>query len=121
MWEQTFDNTRRHCWQGILGRFLDGASLLDDDANTICTEDHSDNPKVVGTVEWMRFIHTIRDLGVNVSDVRLDKLAHVGIEIYPDFRVYLNPLSKTAYIKTTNDAVDEIFKAAYQQVQESYA
>lgn len=77
-WSQDMTNRRRHCWDGKNPdkndeptRWLDNRSAeyierqrqhRDDDWGAdeswkICDIDHSDDPKVVGEIEWMRFIH----------------------------------------------------------------
>lgn len=74
-WAQNMTNRRRHCFDGkdpnnndAPTRWLDMGSdeyrrrqelhwLDDDESWKICTDDHSDDPKIVGEIEWMRFIH----------------------------------------------------------------
>jgi len=68
-WAADMTNRRRHCWEGKdpengdrPTRWLDNRSpeyVHDYDAptNQPCTNDHSDDPKIVGEIEWMRFIH----------------------------------------------------------------
>lgn len=114
MWIKQFDNTQRHCWERI-----DGTRFLNQGEGD-CNKDHSDNPKVTGKVEWMRFIHSIRDLGVNVGDVKLSKEGDVGVETYPDFIVYLNTAAGTASIACVNESLSGTFQAAYDKVQASY-
>lgn len=73
-WAADMTNSRRHCWDGkdpdnndAPTRWLDNRSpeyIHGWDAPTaqVCTVDHSANPKIVGEIEWMRFIHEWRRL-----------------------------------------------------------
>ena len=75
-WGADFYNARSHCFDGkdpetgapkrwlhYNSPELEAARRRgDDDFDQACTVDHSDNPKVVGEIEWMRFIHEWGDL-----------------------------------------------------------
>lgn len=77
-WAENMTNRRRHCWNGVNPaknneptRWLDHQSVDyiarqrqhrndeygADESWKICAEDHSSDPKIVGEIEWMRFIH----------------------------------------------------------------
>jgi hypothetical protein len=74
-WAADMHNSRRHCWEGKnpdkndeptrwldtrAPEYIEGQRLHgwdDDESWKICRVDHSANPKVVGNIEWMRFIH----------------------------------------------------------------
>lgn len=115
MWTKQFDNTQRHCWERANG------TLFLSQGEGDCNENHSDNPKVAGTVEWLRFIYAIRDLGVNVKDVEVGTSpAGIGFEKYPDFEVYLNTTAGTAVIVCKNENLYFVFDEAYDKVQASY-
>ena len=63
-WAANFNNERRHCWPLNDGtRRLDNIPWgSDDEEKEKCHESHEDNPKVVGKIEWLRFIHATQDL-----------------------------------------------------------
>lgn len=68
-WGQDMTNRRRHCFWGIdpdndnaPTRWLDNQAPeyqhgWDAPRSQVCDKDHSDDPKIVGEIEWMRFIH----------------------------------------------------------------
>jgi len=74
-WAADMTNRRRHCWDGKnpdkndeptrwldnrAPEYIEGQRLHgwdDDESWKICRVDHSDDPKIVGEIEWMRFIH----------------------------------------------------------------
>jgi hypothetical protein len=131
MWQHTFDNRKRHCWELKDGtRCLEGSSLLE---SPPCTTDHSADPKVVGKVEWMRFIHEVGQIMPEETNPFLS-----GISISQHQEVYSDPQGQARVIvyflgdldwresswRVVIEAVDRTLKPMFDQalkaVEESY-
>lgn len=129
IWAKDFDNSKRHCWP-----LNDGTRTLEGHFDKKCLLDHSDNPKVIGKVEWLRFIHAYSGEfnppegskihfthGLRTSDGR-----YAYAEEYPDtdgnlkFRVFLDNENGWARIECYKPEYFEMCDSAYESVVKSY-
>lgn len=127
MWSHEFDSRKRHCWPLNTGK-----RVLDGSFTKFCKLDHSDDPKVVGKVEWMRFIHSVGHLmGQNNPFTPSDNggcisLAEPSVEQYFDKNEHLLVTvdlrnRPVVVITTTEEAFYPFFDEALKRVEESYA
>jgi hypothetical protein len=145
VWSRMFDTSPRHCWVGKDDvRYLDKKTYAEGD-DGICRVDHSGDPKVVGEVEWMRFIHAVPDvLGPEVSNpfasdgMRLlngSAVTSEGVVSYAEtylrehtqdwgldvvVRVFLNREANWARVELYDVSLVPAFEAAMQKVEETY-
>lgn len=137
IWAVDFDNSPRHCWMHVDGKYYR-------DLDTLCTRDHlADNTlKLTGQVEWMRFIHTFgshlaSENNFFTSDYEGGKLvfnenaiAYDGRVCYAEeyydrdgnlmARVFLNNIEKWARIECYYPPYFTTCAEAYAEVQASY-
>jgi hypothetical protein len=135
-WSAEFDNSPRHCWRG-----KDGLLHTEGNWEKICTLDH---PELADKVGWMRFIHAVNrilkdtfdpwnedidssTIGGFGSPKQLAQEMHdsegkhwPGIEIYPDWIVYLSSKDREAKIELHNEDLIWIAEKAYNEVQAEY-
>jgi hypothetical protein len=125
-WSHTFDNRKRHCWE-----MADGTRKVDVSFNKqYCHQDHTADPKVVGKVEWMRFIHEVQDLFHEGES----PFSHVfgvtgGVEIYrPEAHaswhevrlIFSQQRLTTVTIETDDESLVLPFDRALALVEDSY-
>lgn len=68
-WSVKANNESRHCWNLGEGKrrrlnkveYVDSEGYPLDDPIEWCEFDHTESPKAVGKVEWLRFIHAVQE------------------------------------------------------------
>ena len=133
VWGQDFNNEKRHCWY-----LKDGTRYLNGSFEKPCKAYHAD-PKVVGEVEWLRFIHEWLAFGkefvpsddggrlfLNSAGTYTTDGRYAYCEEYYDkddvltFRVFLQNDEGWARIECYKPELIEQCNAAYEKVQWSY-
>jgi len=137
VWSHIFDSRKRHCWSMNNGtRRLDQSAPEYDteywfsetpETENICTTNHYADPRVVGKVEWLRFIHAFHSLGHIWGEVKIVPEGEVTAsgtpafcEVYKDFKVFLKHEEGWAIIECYNADYIVDCDTAYNRVIDEY-
>jgi hypothetical protein len=138
-WSALFDNSPRHCWEDA-----NGTSHVEGKWDQICNGKH--DPRRGGQVEWMRFIHAVNGFLIvrknldNNEDLDMSKFGGFGspdmlgaalhdnvdhkhwsgYEAYPDYTIFVDVMTRFAFIECYNEELIETCKEAYAYVQKQY-
>jgi hypothetical protein len=107
----------------------DGGRVLDGTLDGRCRKNHSADPKIVGEVEWMRFIHAVGSLLSDEANPFLGRTTiDSGVEMYRDEKgkarvrlVFLKGEPPQVLMEVFDRTLEPVFDLAFKKVEESFS